>query len=222
MTKKIRKCYFCKQDIDTSDASNGFFFFEKAKIRVCAHKDCYIDYHTSNKRKNPMTKEQCEEFILAETNKPEPAKKPREKTVKDELYDFISDMYGITYLPKYFFSFMASVYKGTYKNLNRPVPPEDLLDMWKQKKKYLLRQAEYNKKKGKDISGIGQVYYDLAILLGKYDAYLKWKEQQKLAQVDAEEQRIKNIEFVGYKDVSPQRPSKKNNIVDISSMLDEI
>ena len=169
-----------------------------------------------------MTEEQCQEFILEEEKKPEPAVRPRKKTAASELYDFISDMYSITYLPKYFFSFMTSVYKGTYKNLNRPVPPEDLLDMWKQKKKYLLRQAEYNKKKGKDITGISQVYYDLAILLGKYDAYLKWKEQQKLAQADAKEQRIKNIEFVEYKDVSPQRHSKKNNTVDISSMLDEI
>ena len=117
---------------------------------------------------------------------------------------------------------MASVYKGTYKNLNRPVPPEDLLDMWQQKKKYLLRQAENNRKKGKDINGISLVYYDLAILLGKYDAYLKWKEQQKLAQADAEEQRVKNIEFVGYRDVLPQRQKKENNTIDISSMLDEI
>ena len=65
-----------------------------------------------------------------------------------------------------------------------------------------------NRKKGKDINGISLVYYDLAILLGKYDAYLKWKEQQKLAQADAEEQRVKNIEFVGYRDVLPQRQKK--------------
>lgn len=169
-----------------------------------------------------MTKEQCQEFISEEEKKPEPVEKSRKKTAASELYDFISDMYSLTYLPKYFFSFMASVYKGTYKNLNRPVPPEDLLDMWKQKKKYLLRQAENNRKKGKDINGISLVYYDLAILLGKYDAYLKWKEQQKLAQADAEEQRVKNIEFVGYRDVLSQRQKKEDNTIDISSMLDEI
>lgn len=222
MAKKIRKCFFCKKDIDTSIASNDYFFFERAKTRVCAHKDCYIGYYTSNERRSPMTIEQCQKFISEEEKKPEPVVKPRKKTATSELYDFISDMYGLTYFPKYFFSFMASIYKGTYKNLNRPVPPEDLLDMWKQKKKYLLRQAENNRKKGKDINGISLVYYDLAILLGKYDAYLKWKEQQKLAQADAEEQRVKNIEFVRYRDVLPQRQKKENNTIDISSMLDEI
>ena len=29
-----------------------------------------------------------------------------------------------------------------------------------------------------------QVNYDLAVLVGKYDSYLRWKEKQKLNEVD--------------------------------------
>ena len=118
---------------------------------------------------------------------------------------------------------MDSVYKGTYKNLNKPVPPEDLLDMWRQKKNYLEKVSEQNRKKGTEIDGINRVNYDLAILLSKYDSYLKWKEQQKIAVAEIEEQKKRSIEKIEFKDVvRPQRATKNTESVDINSMLDEI
>ena len=51
---------------------------------------------------------------------------------------------------------MDSVYKGTMKKLNKPVPPEDLLDMWKQKRNYLDKVAEQNRKKGNEILGVNR------------------------------------------------------------------
>lgn len=119
---------------------------------------------------------------------------------------------------------MESIYKGTCKNLNRPVPPEDLLDMWKQKRNYLDKVAEQNRKKGTEITGVNRVNYDLAILLSRYDAYLKWKEQQKIAVAEINDSKKRSIEKIEYTDVV--RPSGKkqsgNEIIDINSMLDEI
>ena len=95
--------------------------------------------------------------------------------------------------------------------------------MWKQKKNYLLKQADYNRKKGNEIDSMGQVYYDLAILLSKYDGYLKWKEQQKIARIEQEKQKNDSVDYNAYKNV-PQSKSKQkeNDVIDISSMLDEI
>ena len=104
-----------------------------------------------------------------------------------------------------------------------PVPPEDLLDMWRQKRNYLDKVAEQNRKKGNEISGVNRVNYDLAILLSKYDSYLKWKEQQKIAIAELDESKKRSIEKIEYTDVArPKRVSSTDNKVDINSMLDEI
>ena len=103
------------------------------------------------------------------------------------------------------------------------MPPEDLLDMWKQKRNYLDKIAEQNRKKGNEILGINRVNYDLAILLSKYDSYLKWKEQQKIAIAELDESKKRSIEKIEYTDVArPKRVSNTDNKVDINSMLDEI
>ena len=166
-----------------------------------------------------MTLEECQNFI--KENKENPPQK--KKSIRTELYVFIFDMYDITYLPRQFYLKLDLIFKGTYQKIKRKVPPEDLLDMWKQKKNYLLKQAEYNRKKGNEIEGVGQVYYDLAVLLSKYDGYLKWKEQQKLAQTEQKKQKAAGIEYCAYQNVSQIKPKEKeNNVIDISSMLDEI
>lgn len=119
---------------------------------------------------------------------------------------------------------MDSVYKGTYKNLNRPVPPEDLLDMWKQKRNYLDKVAEQNRKKGTEITGVNRVNYDLAILLSKYDAYLDWKEKQQIAIAEINNSKKRCIEKIEYTDVVRPINVKQNTntTIDINSILDEI
>lgn len=218
MRKNTRICTFCHKEIDILSTDEKFFFFNKSDSIVCSHDECYIQYQTSKRRK-PMTLEECQNFI--KENKENPPQK--KKSIRTELYDFIFDMYDITYLPRQFYLKLDLIFKGTYQKIKRKVPPEDLLDMWKQKKNYLLKQAEYNRKKGNEIEGVGQVYYDLAVLLSKYDGYLKWKEQQKLAQTEQKKQKAAGIEYCAYQNVSQIKPKEKeNNVIDISSMLDEI
>ena len=221
MDKKVtRKCSVCKEPISIYEETDDFFIEEKNGQRKFYHCDCYIKKETTKKRA-AKTIQECKEYISECREK----KKVSElkAAIKEEFFNYIIDMYGLGYVPKYMYVRFSEVFNGTYKGLSKPVPPEDLLEMWKQKRNYLFRVAEQNRKKGKQINGISCVWYDLAILLSKYDSYLEWKEQQKIALVETEEKKKEKIEFVEYKDISKkQATQKENNKIDIYSMLDEI
>ena len=215
-----RKCSICKEPIYINDTNEDFFITLKNETKSYTHTNCYIKKQTTKKR-SPKTVEECREYI--EQCRQNTKVTEKKKSTKNELYEFLFDMYDISYFPQYFYIKMNSVYKGTMKNLNKPVPPEDLLDMWKQKRNYLDKVAEQNRKKGNEILGVNRVNYDLAILLSKYDSYLKWKEQQKIAIAELDESKKRNIEKIEYTDVArPKRVGASNNKVDINSMLDEI
>ena len=215
-----RKCSICKEPIYINDTNEDFFITLKNETKSYTHTNCYIEKQTTKKR-SPKTVEECREYI--EQCRQNAKVTEKKKSTKNELYEFLFDMYDISYFPQYFYIKMDSVYKGTMKNLNKPVPPEDLLDMWKQKRNYLDKVAEQNRKKGNEISGVNRVNYDLAILLSKYDSYLKWKEQQKIAIAELDESKKRSIEKIEYTDVArPKRVGTSNNKVDINSMLDEI
>ena len=215
-----RKCSICKDPIYINDTNEDFFITLKNETKSYTHTTCYIEKQTTKKR-SPKTVEECQEYI--EQCRQNTKVIEKKKSTKNELYEFLFDMYDISYFPQYFYIKMDSVYKGTMKNLNKPVPPEDLLDMWKQKRNYLDKVAEQNRKKGNEISGVNRVNYDLAILLSKYDSYLKWKEQQKIAIAELDESKKRSIEKIEYTDVArPKRVGTSNNKVDINSMLDEI
>ena len=215
-----RKCSICKEPIYINDTNEDFFITLKNETKSYTHTNCYIEKQTTKKR-SPKTVEECREYI--EQCRQNTKVTEKKKSTKNELYEFLFDMYDISYFPQYFYIKMDSVYKGTMKNLNKPVPPEDLLDMWKQKRNYLDKVAEQNRKKGNEILGVNRVNYDLAILLSKYDSYLKWKEQQKIAIAELDESKKRSIEKIEYTDVArPKRVGTSNNKVDINSMLDEI
>lgn len=217
----VRKCSICKELIDISSDSNDFFIEEKNEVRKTYHCNCYINWQT-NKKRGAKTVNECNKYIFECRKKVNSSKK--EKNIKNQLYDFISDMYDMSYFPTHFFIKFNEVFTGKYKGLKKPVPPEDLLDMWQQKKKYLLRVADKNKKNGKEITGIGRIWYDLAILLSRYDRYLEWKEEQKNALVDKVETENNCIEVERYKEATTRKikNSSLSNGIDINSMLDEI
>lgn len=215
-----RKCSICKELININDTNEDFFITLKNGSKVYTHSHCYIEKQTTKKR-SPKTIEECQAYI--EQCRQDSKSDEKKIFSKNELYEFLFDMYDISYFPKHFYIKMNSIYKGTMNNLKKSVPPEDLLDMWKQKRNYLDKVAEQNRKKGNEILGINRVNYDLAILLSKYDSYLKWKEQQKIAIAELDESKKRSIEKIEYTDVArPKRVNVTDNKVDINSMLDEI
>lgn len=146
--------------------------------------------------------------------------KVKERDIRLQLSDFIYREYNVSFLPKHFFINLDKVYKGTYKNLNKPVPVEDLFDMWQQKMNYLNKVAEQNRQKGKKMEGMGRINYDLAILLSKYDSYCEWKVKKA-----AEKQELKRTAASQTVKITSQIISKSAVIKhdsDISSIIDEI
>lgn len=145
-----------------------------------------------------------------------------EKNTRLQFTDWLYAQYDISFLPKYFFINLDKVYKGTYKNLNKPVPVEDLWDMWQKKMPYLRKVYDKNKRCGKEIEGVARINYDLAIILSRYDSYLKWKEEQKLSQIQLNQNEVhidyNNIKVKVVKNTSNQDDSN----IDIDSILDEI
>ena len=229
-----RKCNICKKLINVSESSSDDYFFKQTgKVRTFFHSQCYMEQQTHKKRK-PLTEEECA-FCISQIKteneilKSEEKKTQEKRLVKDQLYNFISDMYDISFFPKFFYVKMDSVYKGEYKGLKKPVPPEHLLDMWEQKKSYLLKVYERNHTHGKEIDGLQRVYYDLAILLSKYDSYLSWKDKQENVQMDEQERKRHAVDFNNQKVVSRNIPNNNkvrnnvgNNNIDINSILDDI
>lgn len=152
--------------------------------------------------------------------------KPTKKELKDkevsmqrEITNWIYLTYGLTFLPKSFFINLNKIYEGTYKNLSSPIPPEELFDMWKRKINYLNKTADKNSRMGKEINDVCRIYYDLSILLSKYDSYREWKDKQKIASEIIIEKTDKAVEqFCNNYNTN----INKNDELDISSIVDEI
>lgn len=145
----------------------------------------------------------------------------KNESIRMQFTDWLYREYEISFLPKYFFINLDRVYKGTYKNLARPVPVEDLWDMWKRKMPYLQKVYDKNIRMGKNMDGTARINYDMAIVLSKYDSYLKWKEQQKQALL---EEARKKEQTVDYNKVcgKTNTASKENTRLNIDSIIDEI
>ena len=143
------------------------------------------------------------------------------ESIRLKLTDWLYREYEISFLPKYFFINLDKVYKGTYKNLTKPVPVEDLWDMWKRKMPYLQKVNDKNIRMGKKIDGMARINYDMAIVLSKYDSYLEWKEQQQQALLEEARKKEQTVDYDKvYNNAQPV--SKKNTQINIDSIIDEI
>lgn len=213
-----RKCPYCKQKINI-ESENDYIYYNK---RYC-HKSCFIDNKT-NLQKGKWTIEKCNEEI--EKLIPITKEYAAPIIIKHQLYNYISRNYGITNFPSKFYEKIESILNGTYKNITKPIPVENLLDMWQQKINYLNKVSVNNQKNGKQIEGLARVNYDLAILLSRYDKYLAWKERKRIEQEQIEKESENNNNQIDYAKINLQSNSHNtkvaNNKIDINEILDEI
>lgn len=245
-----RKCVFCKQYIDLiadhgsyTYSGKGFYHwgcFVEAKESlkhpwsrkaICAFRDNNEEHtdaiaHTviqDEKEKAAKKAEEKQAKLKAKQDKVQEAK--HQTAVRRQLTDWLVKTYGgsVSLIPKSFYIKLDSVYKGTYKGLTQPVPPEDLFDMWTQKIDFLDKTNAWNAQHGKDIEGVARLNYDLAVILAKYDSYLKWKQKAALLEQKAEEAQVDSIDYEkiysssGQKSPNPTDPEK-----DIDKILDLI
>lgn len=214
MKKVTRKCFICKNEIDLEKDGDSYIYYKTKYYHI----DCFIK-QKMNQRRNPWTREQCDKVIdqciLEQKDKID------KQADKDKLVYWLYEKYDITYLPTYFFMKLDEIMSGTYKQVKCAIPAADLLDMWQQKEHYLDKVALRNEMNGKSMSKISRINYDLAILLGKYDSYLEWKEkkQAEIQAINAE-----NADHINYSAINntPVSAAKKDKISDLSEILDEI
>lgn len=216
MKKRItRLCVFCKEPIHI-EAEDNTYVYDKDMLHGYAHKRCFIEKKTSQKR-NKWTMEQCNDWLEAV------GQKTKSKITQRYLTDWIFKTYDISFLPPYFYNKLASIIDGSNEKVSRPIPVEDILDMWQRKIEYLNKVAARNKDKGKLIEGASRVNYDLSILLSKYDSYLAWKESAEAENKKVLQSIENSKQGINYSTISalPKCTSKANTI-NISNILDEI
>lgn len=145
----------------------------------------------------------------------------KEKALRLQLTDWIYAQYDVSFLPTYVFVNLDKVYKGTYKNLNKPIPVEELFDMWQRKIDYLNQLAAYNESIGKTMTSAERVLYDLAVLLAKYDGYCNWKARQEAQYQKMLIERLLSQEIDSSK-ITQLSQKNNNDIDDISKLIDEV
>jgi len=209
-----RKCKCCKEYLDIE--KDNFVYYKKRYY----HFDCAIN-ETLDRKNNKLSKEQCVDKFTQLQN--ENREEINNIINKERLYKWLQNTYNTVVLPSYFYIKMDEIFSGIYKGLSKDIPPEDLLDMWKRKKNELDRINNSNSRKGKNLIGVARINYDLAILLNKYDSYLKWKEDQKL--LENEKQNIineANKPKINYDLINKSVEKNKNTSTNINDLLDEV
>lgn len=145
-----------------------------------------------------------------------------QKEAKKEIYNFILENYDITCLPKHMFIKLNSIYSGTFKGMSNGILPTELLDMWNRKLSYLNKIANSNITKGKTMSPIQRINYDLSILINKYDSYKKWCRQQEI--LELKNKNVKEINSIStsiIKEVS-KKSEEKSKDKEMVSLVDDI
>jgi hypothetical protein len=213
-----RKCQQCGKKIDV-EASTDFIIYKDKYY----HKSCFIE-NRINLKKGKWTVEECNQEI--EKLIPLTEKHLMPIINKHKLYQLIADNYNISAFSTLFCLKIENIINGTYKNVTKPIPAEDLIDMWQQKMSYLNKVSVNNQKNGKQMEGLSRANYDLAILLSRYDKYLAWKERKRIEQEQIEKESENKNSQIDYAKINLQSNSHNtktaNNKIDINEILDEI
>ena len=232
-----KKCFECGKDIDVySVESDEIVYYDKHFY----HKECFCEWCGATKRpskKRQMALMNIELYIseakdiindlLGKKNISneslhiyyDDALKEIEKWFDgSDLCAFIREQYDVHNVP---WNKILKVINGTNDNTNcGGIPVKHLLDMWQRKMDMLNGIADRNATKGKEMNPEQRINYDLAVLVNKYNSYLKWLEKQKIIEAEKEIEKNENIvsKSIGY----VSHKTEKNNSDDISDLVDDI
>jgi hypothetical protein len=171
------------------------------------HLECFKSHLTKRKK---LSEDEIEELLLERLEITKQENKENEE--KDNFLQWIMDFYDGS-LPAYFLKKLQSVREGKYQGLNESIDYFTLLDIYQHLEKYLRKIA--GQKNLKNVTQ--QMNYDLAVVVGNYGDYKRYKAKQVLEQDKTE---------VAKKTVSEQSKiktaldKKKNNDGDNFSLHD--
>lgn len=233
MAKKyLRKCSICKREFDITNID----YLKKTSFM---ERQCYINKQLAKGLSIETINEMIsviENTMRIEENERKQKEIDREQKIlqskqrdsesskyRSKFIEYIRDEYGVSSIPNHFYIKLASINNGTYKGLEEGIPYEDLLYIFKRKQKYFNSVYLRNTSKGKEITGISRVSYDLAIAINLHDEYKQWKRKQQILASDNIQQEIKeetekHIEKINFNNIKVD----KNNDDDISDILDDL
>lgn len=216
-----RKCGCCKESLYINKNNiNEVIYYDKKTY----HSRCFINMcqkRIVNKRIDISAKWTCI-YNHLDSIKKDSYSHFITVLERDEIFEFIKESYDLTIIPSNIWQKLSNIYNGTFKGMSIGIPPSDLLDMWKRKIDMLNNIEKRNESKGVHMKPEQRVTYDLSILVNKYDSYLRWKEKQKILEVEKETEKSQNIvnQSIGYVNLSKE--NKEDNIEDISDLVDDI
>lgn len=218
MAKKdiMRKCQSCdeKGNRTINLENDKYIVLKNGKSNKFWHFDCYIEYYL---KKQKVSYEEALEFA---NNTYE--NQYDSSLQKSRFFSWLIDYHCANSLSSYIYKRVDEIVCGVYKDMKEGISYEDLLEMYKKQASKLDSIAIGKSMKGNGFKDINsRVLYDLAILVGKYDSFKKWKIKQRLLSLENEsiKNNLKNEKNnVNINDVV--RKNKKNDIEDID--LDEL
>lgn len=203
----IRKCSLCHSYITLEkelDSNSVLWYGTTLKNKTIQHKQC-LKKKMLSKKGNKLSEGDVD--ILLDDLFKDGVGHLERLVYKNHLYLMLMRKYDIITLPNYIFTKMELVFNGKFKTMNKPVPPEHLLDMWQRKQSFL--DGLYHKEK---IDGVGRINYDLAVLIAKYPGYLDW-----LGKTKTEEKEV--VQYVAkqkiiFDNVKSNKKTENTNIFD--------
>lgn len=178
------------------------------------HLDCYKLYLKDKKK---MTDSQVDfkvKELLDETRQ-----EMKEKVEKDNFLKWIMEFYDGS-LPSYFLLKLKNVRDGEYKGLNEPIDYETLLDIYKHMENYLRKLRAK-----KHIDNVTQqMNYDLAVVIGNYGDYKRYKNKTNQNIVNKEEvnRQIKIEQKVSNLTKIDNQEEDKSEDFDLTDIIDEL
>lgn len=166
-----RKCQICdgKNECSINIDVDDFIMVKKGQVSEYYHTQCYYIYLITKKK---MTEQ--ESLLEIQRIKSLMIEEVEDKKYREKLCGLIMDLYNISFLPKYFFIRLSEINRGTYKNIKEAISNFELFEMYSNQK-LIAKLEKVAIKKG--IEKDNRLYWDLAIILGEFENYKKWKRK---------------------------------------------
>lgn len=219
-----RKCGCCGEVLNINKSTIGELIYYEKKTY---HKDCFANLckesssPTSRKRNKEKWANALNNIDLISASTVEHFKPI---IVRDKLYRFIMDNYCPTTIPEYIWIKFDSIFDGSYKNMGRKIPLNHLLDMWERKMDELNKMHNRMELEGKNLDPIQQINYDLAVIINKYDSYLRWLEKKRITEEEGRNTNdTKSIrKIVDVNAIRANETKEDDNSIDMESLVDDI
>lgn len=180
MGQITRKCGHCGNEIVIDTANIKGIIKFKSKFY---HRNCFeLIVNKRLKSSNKNTKETWTEvFNNIQTIEDETTAMLKDSVMKDELNAYLIDKYNIVSVPKRFWTTLAELSNGVYKNKKcRPVSINTVYDCWCWIQHKLDEINSFNQQNNKGPSDDnGRLIYDFAIVINKIPEYMKNKSKEE-------------------------------------------